>query len=336
MPELERVKKIATLLPTRAARRTPCRVVNDVHSGLNRTRVRSIVRPESLEDLRAVIREAGAARCAIAVAGGRHAMGGQQFARDGVLVDTSSLNRVLRFDPARREVEVEAGIQWPELVNHLIAAQRGRARQFGIIQKQTGADRLSLGGALAANIHGRGLALKPIINDVESFDLVDARGEVVRCSRRENRELFGLAVGGYGLFGVVARVTLRLAPRRKLRRVVRLLDSSELMQSFDGRVAAGFLYGDFQFMTDPDSDGFLRRGVFSCYEPVADDAAEPPRHKELSPGEWGQLLYLAHADRRRAFESYAAHYLSTDGQLYWSDTHQLSVYLDDYHRELDK
>ncbi|HKQ51547.1 MAG TPA: hypothetical protein VJT74_04205, partial [Pyrinomonadaceae bacterium] len=219
--------------------------------------------------------------------------------------------------------------------HHLVEAQRGRARQFGIRQKQTGADRLSLGGALAANIHGRGLALKPIIDDVESFVLVDAQGDAVRCSRRENAELFGLAVGGYGLFGVIARVTLRLAPRRKLRRVVGLADLSDLMQAFDERVAAGFLYGDFQFMTDAASDGFLRRGVFSCYEPVPDDHPSPQRHKELSAGEWRELLYLAHADRRRAFEAYAAHYLSTDGQLYWSDTHQLSVYLDDYHRELD-
>lgn len=263
-------------------------------------------------------------------------MGGQQFGHEAVLLDMSRMNRVLRFDAARREVEVEAGIQWPELVNHLIELQRGRPRQFGIIQKQTGADRLSIGGALAANIHGRGLRLKPIINDVESFLLVDAEGNVLRCSRRENQELFRLAVGGYGLFGVIARVTLRLAPRRKLRRVVRLIDLSDLMSAFDARVAAGFLYGDFQFMTDAAADGFLRRGVFSCYEPAPDDGDAPPSHKELSAGEWHQLLYLAHADRERAFENYAAHYLSTDGQLYWSDTHQLSVYLDDYHRELDE
>jgi FAD/FMN-containing dehydrogenase len=88
-------------------------------------------------------------------------------------------------------------------------------------------------------------------------------------------------------------------------------------------------------MTDNESDGFLRRGVFSCYRPVADEAAITGQHKELSGEDWKQLLYLAHRDRARAFEVYSNHYLSTDGQIYWSDTHQLSVYLDDYHRELD-
>jgi FAD/FMN-containing dehydrogenase len=45
---------------------------------------------------------------------------------------------------------------------------------------------------------------------------------------------------------------------------------------------------------------------------------------------------LAHTDRRRAFQRYAEHYLATAGQVYWSDTHQLGVYLDDYHRGLDR
>ena len=54
--------------------------VNDVHSQLNRTRVGEIVRPESLAELRDLVRRAGREGHAISVAGGRHAMGGQQFA----------------------------------------------------------------------------------------------------------------------------------------------------------------------------------------------------------------------------------------------------------------
>lgn len=319
------------LLPATAER-----FVNDVHSQLNHTRVRSIVCPDSIEALQAIVKSVRAHKQAISVAGGRHAMGGQQFGTNTVLLDMSRMNRVLKFDALRREVEVEAGIQWPQLVNHLVETQRGRAQQLGIIQKQTGADRLSLGGALAANIHGRGLSLKPIINDVESFVLVDSEGNVLTCSRSENAELFRLAIGGYGLFGIIARVTLRLQPRRKLERVVRVADLCELMPALEKRIDDGFLYGDFQFMTDSEAEGFLRRGVFSCYRPVADETPVPEEHKELSADDWKQLLYLAHIDRKRAFEAYSSHYLATDRQIYWSDTHQLSVYLDDYHRDLDK
>src|SRR5207237_5007961 len=87
--------------------------------------------------------------------------------------------------------------------------------------------------------------------------------------------------------------------------------------------------------TDSEADGVLRRGVSSWYRPAADEAPINESHKELSANDWKQLLCLAHANRQRAFEIYSEHYLSTNGQIYWSDTHQLSVYLDDYHLELD-
>ena len=312
------------------------RVVNDVHSQLNRTRVRRIVTPDSLGSLQAPVRIARAKRETIAIAGGRHAMGGQQFLTDAVLLDMARMNRVLSFEPERNLIEVEAGMQWPALIDYLTCAQSGWPRQVGIIQKQTGADNLSIGGALAANMHGRGLRFKPIIADVESFVLVDAEGALRTCSRHENSELFRLAIGGYGLFGIITSVTLRLAPRRKLERVVRLAQLRDLSALFEQRISDGFLYGDFQFATAHHSDDFLRAGIFSCYRPVDDETPLTEGGQELSAEDWGELLYLAHADRQRAFELYAAHYLSTNGQIYWSDTHQLSIYLDDYHRDLDR
>jgi FAD/FMN-containing dehydrogenase len=243
---------------------------------------------------------------------------------------------VLNFDPDNGLVEVEAGVQWPELIHYLIEAQKGRPRQWGIIQKQTGADRLCIGGALSANVHGRGLRFKPIIGDVESFVLIDAKGDLRTCSRRENAELFRLAIGGYGLFGVIASVKLRLAPRRKIERVVEVLDLEDLIPVFQQRIADGSLYGDFQYMTDSESAGFLRKGVVSRYRPVADDTPMAEGQKELSVDDWKNLYYLGHVDKKRAFEVYSNYYLSTSGQTYWSDTHQLSTYIDNYHEELDK
>lgn len=310
--------------------------VNDVHSQLNPALVDRIARPQSEDAVAAAIKSARAAGKAVCIAGGRHAMGGQQFAGGAVLIDTRKMRRVLRLDPARGVVEAEAGIQWPELVERLVSRQRGRPRPWGIIQKQTGADRLTLGGAIGANIHGRGLKLRPFIGDVESFTLVDAAGRVLNCSRDENAELFRLAFGGYGLFGVITRVRLRLMPRTKLERVVRIIDAAELMPAVAERIAQGYTYGDCQFSTDTPSDGFMRTGVFSCYRPLPPEAEMPAEHKELGDAQWRDLYYLSHADTRRTYETYSAYYLSTSGQRYWSDTHQLSVYIDDYHRELDR
>jgi FAD/FMN-containing dehydrogenase len=310
-------------------------IVNDVHSQLNATTVESIRRPQSVEELQRVVIAARERRAKIAIAGGRHSMGGQQFGEGSVLVDMTGLDRVLSFDAGAGLVTVEAGIMWPALIDTLIDRQQGRMVQWGIVQKQTGADRLTIGGSVGANVHGRGLSLGPFVADVEAFTLVDADGCVRRCSREEHAELFRLAIGGYGLFGVMSSVTLRLRPRRKMERRVGMPTTDGLMARFDRRIADGYEFGDFQFAIDPATPGFLRAGVCACYRPIAGDVEIPEGQRQLDARGWRELVRLAHVDKKRAFDYYARHYLATDGQIYWSDTHQLSEYFDDYHRALD-
>lgn len=311
-------------------------VVNDIHSQLNPTKVNKIIPVDSLTAIRQAIEEAGRQNKAISIAGKRHAMGGQQFGADTILLDTTPLHRLIGFADEQGILEVEAGIQWPELIQASIEAQPRRVRAWGIAQKQTGADNLTLGGTLAANGHGRGLSMRPIIADVESFLLVDAFGQIQRCSRQQNSQLFQLAIGGYGLFGVIYSVKLRLAPWHKVERVAEVMTIDRLLPAFEQRLAAGFLYGDFQFSTDEQSDNFLREGILACYRPVRLDTPLPPNQQELSLADWQELFYLAHADKAEAYRRYVGHYLQTSGQIYESDTHQLSVYLDNYHRDLDK
>ena len=87
-----------------------------------------------------------------------------------------------------------------------------------------------------------------------------------------------MVVGGYGLFGIITAVTLRLVRRQKVQRVVSLLTLPQLMDGFESRIDDGYKYGDFQFATDPAMTGFLRDGVFSCYHPI-DNATAMPRNQ---------------------------------------------------------
>ena len=323
-------------LPLARGRAEAAVVVNDIHSQLNPTRVDRVVAADSEATLRAALAAAHAEGKPVCVAGGRHAMGGQQFAADAILLDIRPVRRIVHLDAEHGVVEAEAGIEWPELVEGLIAVQSGGTATWGIIQKQTGADRFTLGGALSANIHGRGLALKPIIGDVESFTLMHGDGRLSTCSRSENPELFRLVIGGYGLFGVITRVRLRLMRRTKLERLVRIIDIDGLMPAFTARISEGYLYGDCQFSTDASSDTYLRKGVFACYRPLPADAPMPAEQKELGEAQWREFYHYSHADTRRAYEAYTSYYLATSGQRYWSDLSQLSVYIDDYHAELDR
>ena len=320
-------------------------LVNDLHSQLNSTRVYRIAAPTSLDAVRPLLASARREKRPVCIAGGRHAMGGQQFCADALMLDTRKLNRVLAFDGERGLLEVESGIEWPEILAFLQTSQvamnpadkAGPAGQaWAFAQKQTGADRLTIGGSLSANIHGRGLAMRPFISDIESFKLLNARGNLVTCSREENGELFRLAIGGYGLFGFIYSALLRLVPRRKLERVVEVREVAGLADAFAGRIKDGFNYGDFQYAIDEKSEDFLKRGVFSCYRPVEDDRPMPSLQRELGEGEWTELLFLAHTNKSEAFRRYASYYTSTNGQLYWSDEVQMSIYPDEYHRAIDR
>ena len=311
-------------------------LVNDIHSQLNATRVERILRPRSCEDLQQAIADASRSNKTLCIAGGRHSMGGQQFRSGAIMLDTTRLSRVRGFEPTAGTIEVEAGIQWPELAEFLLRSQRGKDLQWGIAQKQTGADRLCLGGAISSNVHGRGLSMKPIIGDIESFELIDADGIRKTCSRAENEDLFSLVIGGYGLFGVVYSLRLRLTPRVKMERVVEVITADTLHEAFERRIQDGFLYGDFQYAIDERSDDFLWKGVLSCYRPVDSDTKMPGRQKEISRRIWHELVYMAHVEKSKAFNLYAEYYLSTSGQIYWSDTLQLGGYLEDYHRKLDR
>jgi FAD/FMN-containing dehydrogenase len=310
--------------------------VNDTHSGLNRTAVSRVLEPRTVEDVARTVRRSRSEGRPLAVSGGRHAMGGQQFLSGGTVLDMRRLKGVRGFDDEKGLLEVEAGILWPDVIRAYLTRPGGMNSPWGIRQKQTGADRLTIGGAVAANIHGRGLTAPPFIGDLESLEIVTADGEVVTCSREQRPRLFHHVVGGYGLFGVVTAAKLRLTARQQVERVVEVREVDGLIDRLRERIASGALYGDFQFATDPANADFLRTGILSCYLPTGDVRPIPTRQRRMLQADWNRLIELAHRDKTRAFEEFSDFYLATSGQRYWSDTHQLNLYLESYHAALDQ
>ena len=308
-------------------------LLNDVHSQLNLTRVAHIETPTNLAMLKESVKHARTLGMKISIAGDRHAMGGQQFAIDSLHIDMTKLRRVLASDSERGLLTIEAGADWPTIIAATQAMVSVSGKSWGIRQKQTGVDTVSLGGSISANAHGRGLLMQPIGNDIEDLTLINASGEIVFCNREHNAQLFSLVIGGYGLFGLIYSATLQLAPRLRLKRMVDIIDLDDAVTAVFRRAKEGCLYGDFQFVIDSNDDNFLRRGVFACYKPAAPTAAgeaDTGSATDLSPDDWLKLLQLAHDDKKTAFRLYSQHYLNTDGNYYWSDTMQLSTYIPSY------
>jgi FAD/FMN-containing dehydrogenase len=310
-------------------------LVNDVQTGLNPTWVASISRPTSVGEIQSLVKDCAKHNRVLSISGSRHAAGGQQFATDSILLDMRAMNRVIGLDEKTGVLHVEAGIEWPELIQGYTSLQKENVR-WGIRQKQGGADRMSLGGALSANAHGHSLGSPPMIGDVEWLEIVTADGSAKRCSRRENAELFSLAVGGYGLFGIITRVGLRLVPRRRVRRHVEARTTAELVALIEGRTAAGAPFGYFQYSIDETSPDFLRTGILTTYENVPPETPMGTESADIDPKLLTALLEIAHRDRGSAYRRYAKLELAKDGNVEWSDLHQLSSYPAGHHQGIEK
>ena len=310
-------------------------LVNDVHTGLNPTWVHNVVKPGSLAELQSTVRDCHKHHSVISTSGSRHAAGGQQFAKDSVLLDMRGMSRVIGLDEKSGILEVEAGIEWPDLIQGYTALQNGDVK-WGIRQKQGGADRMTLGGALSANAHGHDLGSAPIVGDVQWVEVVTADGSLKKCSRKENPELFSLVIGGYGLFGPIASVGLRLASRKKVRRRVEARTTAELTDLVERRTAAGAPFGYFQYCIDETSPDFLRNGILTTYEIVAPETPLGKESTDSEPEMLTALLELAHKDRGSAYRRYAKVELSKDNNVEWSDLHQLSSYPAGYHGAIEK
>jgi len=304
--------------------------VNDMQGQLSGTLVYKIVTPETIEGVHEAMKLASSEERNICISGGRHSMGSQAFAAEGVLIDKRKLVRVLALDNDKGLIEVEAGMQWPELLETL------HRTPWAFHQKQSGVDQVTIGGSLSANMHGSELASAPFVSDIESFKLLTAKGQLVNCSRSENADLFRLAIGGYGIFGFVYSATLRLVRRRKLERIADIRTVDGLAANFGDRIIDGFVAGEFHLNPDELSPDFLRRGVFVGYRPVGDERPMPEVPRELAEVDWRQLLFLAHTEKSNAFRRYADFAVASSGQLYWSDDVQMAHYPENYHRDIDR
>jgi hypothetical protein len=113
-------------------------------------------------------------------------------------------------------------------------------------------------------------------------------------------------------------------------------ETDGIADRFEERIRDGFQYGDYQFATDSTRDSFLRRGVFSCYQPVPLETPLTEHPTRFNPEDWARLTFYSHKYKRRAFEVYTSRYLKTSGQIYWADWQLSAAYVDNYHADLDR
>lgn len=112
----------------------------------------------------------------------------------------------IRLDPARGEVTTWAGVSMDQVMREIVP------RGF-FVPVTAGTRHITVGGALAADIHGKNHHLDgSFANHVASFTLVSPDGTARVVTPEGDAALFWATAGGMGLTGVVAECTFRVLP----------------------------------------------------------------------------------------------------------------------------
>jgi FAD/FMN-containing dehydrogenase len=223
-----------------------------------------------LRELRATLGEAATEGRPIAMGGARHSMGGQSLPRNGIAASFAAT--VIEPDTNRRIYRVSAGARWRDVIRVLDPIG------FSPAVTQSNHD-FSIGGTLSVNAHGWPVPFGPFGSTVQRFRIMLADGSVLTCSNSENAELFRLAVGGYGLFGVVIDAELAMVENSLLTPGSQLIKAEAFAQRFVARAndpSVRMAYGRLSVARE----GFLQQALLVGYTPASQQPDRLPAPKK--------------------------------------------------------
>lgn len=122
----------------------------------------------------------------------------------GIMLDMSAMNRILEWDSASGVVRCEPGVTLEQL--------------WKCVEPQgwwppvvSGTMKTTLGGCLAANIHGKNNFKKGTIGEhVLEFTAILPTGESITCTPESNSELFYAMISGLGMLGVFSSIKMQM------------------------------------------------------------------------------------------------------------------------------
>ena len=129
---------------------------------------------------------------------------GDSALNEALTLDMTGLNRMLSFDAETGVLVAEAGVLLADIIEAFLP--RG-----WFLSVTPGTKFVSLGGAIAADVHGKNHHIDGSFGAfVDWIDVMGPDGAVTRASRSDNPDLFEWTVGGMGLTGIILRAQIRL------------------------------------------------------------------------------------------------------------------------------
>lgn len=126
--------------------------------------------------------------------------------KDGNLLQTTGLDRLIHFDAESGLLTAEAGITLAQILDFSVP------RGF-FLPVTPGTKYVTLGGAIANDIHGKNHHVEGTFGrHITQFELVRSDGTRKLCSPTENPDFYAATIGGMGLTGLISWATLRMKP----------------------------------------------------------------------------------------------------------------------------
>ncbi|HEY0755900.1 MAG TPA: D-arabinono-1,4-lactone oxidase [Ktedonobacteraceae bacterium] len=167
-----------------------------------------LVQPASLEELAGLIGTYARERRRVRVVGAGHSFPPLVYT-DDVLMSLDKMQGIAAVDMQKNQVTIWGGTKLHGLGNDLLS--RGLAQEnLGDIDVQ------SIAGAISTGTHGTGTRFGTIPTQVVGLTLVTGTGEILECSEALRPEIFKAAQTSFGVLGVIAQVTLRVVPAKRL------------------------------------------------------------------------------------------------------------------------
>jgi len=121
-------------------------------------------------------------------------------------IEMKHFDHMLAFDCTSGQLVAEAGVILADIIDTFLP--RG---WFPYVTP--GTKYVTIGGLIAADVHGKNHHKEgSFSNYVEWVDVITSDGQIKRCSRTENTDLFAWTMGGMGLTGIILRAAFKLRP----------------------------------------------------------------------------------------------------------------------------
>lgn len=121
-------------------------------------------------------------------------------------IDMRKFNRFLDFNEKKGLLTVQSGVLLKDVLDIFIPK--------GWFPAVTpGTKYVTIGGMVATDVHGKNhLRDGTFSKYIEWIEIISNDGQIIKCSRDENAELFSWTIGGMGLTGVIINVAFFLKP----------------------------------------------------------------------------------------------------------------------------